>query len=104
MPQPDEFEMGRRSPSTRSPTERSTHHYTIHPTETVHIQVNPHANKSFEDVEKTLKRGLEARQVSVRLVRCMKLSKVLSDFYDGAWRCVSQFRLSMSALSRVHSM
>jgi len=36
----------------------------------VHIQVGDGACEDLADIEKTLKRGLEARQVGVRLAHC----------------------------------
>ena len=41
-------------------------------TEKVQIQVRDQADESLENIEKTLKRGLEARQVGVRLADCGK--------------------------------
>jgi len=51
-----------------------------------------------DNVEMTLKRGLEARQVSTttHLVQS-ELSFV--DYYDCAWRCVGQSRFPVRALS-----
>lgn len=42
------------------------------PTEKVQIQVYDQASESLENVEKTLKRGLEARQVGRLLADCEK--------------------------------
>ena len=78
QPQPYEHhELGPRLPITRSrsesPTEeRSTTSHSAVPTERVQIKVTGYKNESLDNVEKTLKRGLEARQVSLRLARCVK--------------------------------
>ena len=96
MSQPGEYEMTSHLPLTRSrterstsPTERSTVSHLVTPTtEKVWIQVTEQANESVENVEQTLKRGLEARQVSVRLARCVK--------------CPKFFQISMMALGGVY--
>jgi hypothetical protein len=69
MSQPQDFEMGSRSSSTYSRTDRSK---SVSPTEKVHVQVGDQAIEELADVEQTLKRGLEARQVSVRLAHYVK--------------------------------
>ena len=72
MHQPDDDETGRRSSSARLPTERPTISDPVPPTEKVQIYVNEQARESLEDIERTLKRGLEARQVGVHLARCVR--------------------------------
>lgn len=42
------------------------------PTEFVQIKVRDQAREGLENVEQTLKRGLEARQVGIRLNECGK--------------------------------
>jgi len=67
MYQPDEHEMARRPSSTRSPSDRSTDSNRVPANEKVLVQIPELPSESAADIEKTLKRGLEARQVSVRL-------------------------------------
>jgi hypothetical protein len=91
MYQPGNYQMGHRLPSTRSSPDTSTVTSIIvdpiRPTETVQIQVTDKVD--IEDTERTLKRGLEARQVSGHLERCMKGAKFL--------------QISMMALGGVHN-
>ena len=73
MYQPNEYEMDPRSLSGRSMiSDGSTLSTSMPATEKVQIQVRDQADESLENIEKTLKRGLEARQVGVRLTDCGK--------------------------------
>jgi len=70
MYQPYDYEMDRRPSSTRSLADKSTFSHLAVPTEIVQIQVRGQESEDLADIEQTLKRGLEARQVSMRLARC----------------------------------
>ena len=67
MSQPNDYEMGRRSTSTPSISGRSTLANSMPPTEFVQIKIRDQARDGLENIEQTLKRGLEARQVGRRL-------------------------------------
>jgi len=64
MQQPDEYETTRRLSSKRP---LSMAFNRVPTTERVQIQITQPATRGTADIEKTLKRGLEARQVSTRL-------------------------------------
>lgn len=88
MSQPDQYERGRRPPLPPLPPPPTRSSAVANPmpqTQNVQIQVGNLG------AEKTLKRGLEARQVSItpRLAGCLGRANFnLADFYDGAWGCV----------------
>jgi len=77
MDQPYNLEMHPRSPSIQSQSEKSTFAHPMLSTQTVRIRVHDQAREDLENIDQTLKRGLEARQVGVHLTDCGKRTKFL---------------------------